>query len=130
MALQVKNLKRLSAAQKDAVAQRVAQRLWIGRDFFFIVSAKTLTRVYSESQIQAADFPPAKLAPFGSRSAIDSGFRGTCALCADIALQVGKVTTNFRQRCKNYDIWLTGPNPRLYCAPFQVKGAFSRSCRN
>jgi hypothetical protein len=40
MALQVKNLKRRSAAQKDAVAQRVAQRLWIGRDFFFLCQPK------------------------------------------------------------------------------------------
>ena len=27
-------------------------------------------------------------------------------------------------RKKNYDNWLTGFKPRLYCAPFQVKGAF------
>ena len=91
--------------------------------FLLFVSAKTLTRVCSESQIHAADFHPAKLAPFGSRSAIDSGFRGTRALCRRRA-QTGNVRTNFAQGCKNYDNWLTGPNPRLYCAPFQVKGAF------
>lgn len=27
-------------------------------------------------------------------------------------------------RKKIYDNWLTGFKPRLYCAPFQVKGAF------
>ena len=27
-------------------------------------------------------------------------------------------------RKKNYDNWLTDFKPRLYCAPFQVKGAF------